>query len=118
MAGFANGRGGVLVIGIGDRIDKGRRSTQPRLDPVQGNPHAVLAAVEEGLRTLHPHLPSSSRVQLVKARAGGFYLVVGTGRTPLLVPSVEVGLVLYYCRLQDSTVCWEHASTVKVERPR
>ena len=113
VGGFANGIGGVLVIGMkeeraehSDGVEYLRRL---HLDAIvgEGKRKSVVESVRAGLEGIIGHLPRSARVVVVDQEAedkDGFYIVVGTGRARRLVPCVEKEQVVYYLRLHDSTV--------------
>ncbi len=115
VSGFANGIGGVLVLGIKEERaedNDGRKFVKRlHLDALGEacSRDSIVDAVRAGLARLAGQLPRSARFQVVPAMPSDegedrFYLVVGTGRAQRMVPCVEKEQFVYYFRLHDSTV--------------
>jgi hypothetical protein len=97
VSGFANGDGGVLIVGVDE--DKPRR-----ISPCHSVGSEPLDKWAEGL--LHDMAPFFSplpRIHIVDHNSGPV-LVAAVARAPVLVPCVEYGRIRYFLRLNESTL--------------
>jgi len=105
LAGFANGIGGVLVIGVAEGKDGSQDDGKPdRLDSIpETRRDEVTQGVVQGLLKLKGQLPRIEPAQFVQAAADGFYVVVGVQRASRLVQVAEPNHLLFYMRVHDTT---------------
>jgi len=105
MAGFANGTGGVLVVGVAEEKDGTRDNGKPeRLDPIPEDRRDLVAEqVKQGLLKLKGQLPRIESACFVDASTGGFYVVVGVQRASRLVQVAEPDHLMFYLRVHDTT---------------
>lgn len=105
MAGFANGTGGVLVIGIAEGKDGTRDNGRPeRLDPIPDERRdTVREQVKQGLLKLKGQLPRIEPARFIEADAGGFYVMMGVQRASRLVQVAEPDQLMFYLRVHDTT---------------
>jgi len=104
VAGFANAAGGVLIVGLKEARDEDGRFVGVAPNPVKENTESYTQAVKSGMAGLHPFLPRAHAFHTVPADGGGVYYVLAVDRSVQLVPCHESGHLVYFLRLQDSTV--------------
>lgn len=113
VAGFANGDGGVLVLGVAeyqrvlDTPQSGREvsdRSQPRLiQPLQWSPDEALRRTRDALSQLRLSLHPSPRLHAVAVGDAGCVLVIAVPRAEGTVFCLENEQRVYYVRLHDST---------------
>lgn len=100
VAGFANGDGGVLMIGVAEPTERGARRV---FDPVDGDREAILKRARDLLVPLHPHLNPPPRYFGVEVEAGQTVLVIAVDASLDSVLCIERQQPVYYLRMHDST---------------
>lgn len=107
ISGFANARGGVLVVGVAeaDKDDVPEGKARFFLDPIKAPQDEVEKGVLEAVKQLRYHIPRGVRHQYVECPDGGVVLVVAVSRSDRLVPVVEgSGETITYLRISDNTI--------------
>jgi len=100
--GFANGDGGLLVIGVGEENRDDEKTRRLTVAPIVANSptdRQIGQYLESAAGLLHPP-HRTARVEV----DGGVVLVVGCLRAPRLIPAAEKGSVNHWMRIQDQTL--------------
>lgn len=121
IAGFANGEGGVLIMGVNEPVKRRNPHTHEwerdpaKLRDVDGlvgmGPERARELAAEAVKRLRPSLSVSIRVQAVE-HMKGLVLLVAVPRSDSLVIAVENEQAVHYLRMHDETV---HAPGYLVE---